>query len=239
MSVEDDVKGKLEKIGEVSGNKGVGAVDHLQEDLPRVAPDKGQFDAILSSKTEQTNKIDVAKDTTTVNKTSPMDVASEATRSGQITDVRATAKDVSVKAKETITQIDGIKGKLSTPGLQLPESDQKVLQNKLVHVDENLRTAMSKAGLEYNPGPQPIAAAGGKLENPIERFLGFLTNSQSQLANLSTELDDVHFNKKDMSPASMLRVQIKMNGITQQVEFFSAALNKALESIKQVMSIQV
>jgi hypothetical protein len=37
----------------------------------------------------------------------------------------------------------------------------------------------------------------------------------------------------------MLRIQLKVGYITQEVEFFTAVLNKALESTKTIMNVQV
>ena len=144
-------------------------------------------------------------------------------------------KNLVAQAGEVIDQMEGIKKKLSTPHLALKPETQGLLQNKLQHIDENLRVALSKAGLEYNPSEH----LQNKSVNPIERFLGFLSNGQSELASLSGEIEGMHLNNKEISPANMLRIQMKVGYITQEIEFFSAVLNKALDSTKTIMNVQV
>lgn len=43
---------------------------------------------------------------------------------------------------------------------------------------------------------------------------------------------------KKMSPAEMVRLQVVMNEVTHEVDFFSKSLGKAIESIKQLFSTQ-
>lgn len=233
MPVHDEA---IEKISGVESKKNVTAVEP-SEDLARVAPDKAQFDSLVNSpgKVDQAGKVDAAHESTSVNKMSVTDAARSTTTSQVGPTGGATAKDLAVQAKDAVSKIETVKEKLSTPGLSLPKSTQNVLKNKLVHIDENLRSAMSKAGMEYNPGSTPISAPIGKHGNPIEHFLGFLTNSQANMNSLSTELNS----GVEFSPSNMMRLQLKMNGVTQQIEFFTATLNKALESLKTVMNIQV
>jgi hypothetical protein len=114
------------------------------------------------------------------------------------------------------------------------------MRNKLEHVDTNIRIALSKAGVETkelaHPGVTPVGAPS---QNPISRFLGLLTDGQYKLQTLATEVDRWHLNKQEINPATMLAVQIKVNYITQELEFFSSLLNKALESTKTIMNVQV
>lgn len=227
----------IEKIGGVENKKNVTAVEP-SEDLARVAPDKAQFDSLVNStsKVDQTGSISATQESTSVNKMSVTDAAR--TTTSKVGPVGApTAKDLAVQSKDVVTKMEAAKEKLSTPGLSLSKSTQNILKNKLVHVDENLRSAMSKAGMEYNPGSTPITAPIGKHVNPIEHFVGFLTNSQAQLSNFTAELD--HKPGAGFSPVDMMKLQLKMNSMTQQIEFFSSVLNKALESLKTVMNIQV
>jgi hypothetical protein len=45
--------------------------------------------------------------------------------------------------------------------------------------------------------------------------------------------------KDQISPASMLAIQIKVGFISQELDFFTGILNKALESTKTIMNVQV
>ena len=71
------------------------------------------------------------------------------------------------------------------------------------------------------------------------RFLGFLTDGQHQLNTLATQVENWHLNKVEITPATMLSLQIKVGYLTQELEFFSSLLNKSLESTKTIMNVQV
>jgi hypothetical protein len=226
---------KIEKISKVKNTAKAAAAPGIDdvEDLKRLAPNKDHFDNLMTTqKAEKTATI--AEKVEPISKPTLMD---EVRNLNQRVDrfSKVTPKELVAQADEVINQLDTIKQKLKTPSLDLKPATQSVLQNKLAHIDENLRVALSKAGLEYTPGEH----LDNKKVNPIERFLGFLTHAQTQLGSLSGELESMHLNNKELSPANMLRIQLKVGYITQEVEFFTAVLNKALDSTKTIMNVQV
>jgi hypothetical protein len=227
------VEDKIEKISKIT--KGVvKPITELvdQEPQTRVPPNKDRFDQLMGP--EKTDKVPTDEKIEPVTKSSLMD---EVRNLNQRVDrfSKITPKNLVAQADEVIHHIDSIKHKLATPNLEIHPATQTLLQNKLSHIDENLRIALSRAGVEY----APAQATEGKLVNPIERFLGFLSHGQEQLKSLSHEVELMHLNKKEISPANMLRIQMKVGYIQQEIEFFTAVLNKALESTKTIMNIQV
>lgn len=228
-----------EKIEKIEKNKDAarvadGGIDEMQN-LDRLPPNKDHFDSLVNTMNEQKSTRTTVSDTIEpVTKSSLMD---EVRNLNQRVDrfAKVTPKDLVAQADEVVKQIETIKSKLTTPDLELKPATQTLLHNKLSHIDENLRVALSKAGVEYNP----TTHLDNKTVNPIDRFLGFLTNGQTQLASLSNEINQMHLNDKEISPANMLRIQMKVGYITQEVEFFTAVLNKALESTKTIMNVQV
>lgn len=140
------------------------------------------------------------------------------------------------QARDLIAQIEDVKTRLSTSNIEIKGSVQNLLKNKLSHIDENLRIALNKAGVEYAPS---TALNNKNLVNPIQRFLGFLTDGQYQLQHLATELEQMNLSKTELSPSKMLAVQVKVGYIQQELEFFTNLLNKALESTKTIMNVQV
>jgi len=147
---------------------------------------------------------------------------------------KVTPKEVAEQANNLVAQIDELKTKLQTPNLEIKSSVQTLLRNKLSHIDESLKIALSKAGVEYVPPTKEIGPA-----TPIERFLGFLTDAQHQLNNLGSDVNELSLKKGNLSPASMMAIQVKVSFVQQQIEFFTSVLNKALESTKTIMNIQV
>jgi hypothetical protein len=149
---------------------------------------------------------------------------------------KVTPAELVAQTQEVIKQIETVKAQLATPNLELKGSVQSLMKNKLAHIDESLKVAMNRAGMEYTP--QELGAKSS-LTNPIERFLGFLTHGQYQLQRLSNDVQMMQLKDGAISPASMLAMQIKVGYITQEIEFFISLLNKALESTKSIMNVQI
>lgn len=146
-----------------------------------------------------------------------------------------TPEDLKNQANGLIAQIEDVKTRLANTRTDIKPSYQTLLQNRLTHIDDNLKIALSKAGVEYVP---PAQGVKGSL-NPIERFIGFLSNGQHQLENLTQTIDQLNSSQTQLTPASMLAIQIKVGYIQQQIELFTNLLNKALESTKTIMNVQV
>ncbi len=201
------------------------------EDVTRVAPNKDYFEALMQQKPKQVEAI------------GQMDPATKPSIFDQMRDLNhhvdqvthLSPKDLAVQSEKVIAQIQEVKNHLQTPNLELKGSVQTLLQNKLTHIDENLRVALSKAGIEYQVPPVQTAAPS----NPIDRFLGFLTDGQYQLQHLSDDLTSMGLSKGNLNPANMLAIQIKVGYVQQELEFFTSLLNKALESTKTIMNVQV
>lgn len=140
------------------------------------------------------------------------------------------------QADEAIKRMDEVKKVLSDPNIKIKHSVQTLLQKKLVHVEDNLKIALEKAGIEYTPVDKSQAKG---LLNPIKRFIGYLTHGQDQLQNLSNHIHELGITGRELSPADMISVQIKVGRIQQEIEFFTSLLNKALESTKTIMNVQV
>jgi hypothetical protein len=223
---------KIEKISKLGKAAKTGGVSEV-EDLQRMSPNKEHFDTLMN--TQQAEK--AASSTEKIDPLSKTSLMDEVRNLNQKVDniSKVSPRELVAQTDEVIRHMDDIKQKLATPNLELKPSTQTVLQNKLTHIDENLRVALSKAGLEYAPSEH----LENKSVNPIERFLGFLTNGQAELGSMSREIEMMHLNNKEISPANMLRIQMKVGYISQEIEFFSAVLNKALDSTKTIMNIQV
>jgi hypothetical protein len=231
MSTEEKIVERIDPLEKSSKSTEYG-IDGT-EGITRMAPDKEKFDSLLKPPNpEKAIVIDKV----------PLDQA----RGSLFDEVRlfgnkvgslgkVSRKDLVAQAEGVVRQIEEIKQKLATPNLEISKSSQTLLQSKLSHIDENLRVALSKAGLEYD---SYVENTDKKL-SPIERFLGFLTHGQAQLASLSDEVNRMDLNSKELSPVNMLRVQMKVGYITQEVEFFTSVLNKSLESTKTIMNVQV
>lgn len=211
--------------------EGLGEADFKTSKVKREA-NVDYFDELVKQRSVKTEVFEHQKAIS--ERPSPMDEIRELNQKTTAL-ARATPRELSRQADDVIAQIETLKTKLSTPDLELKSSMQTVLKNKLSHIDENLKAAMEKAGLEYVPPDQKTKT----LMNPIERFLGLLTHSQEKLETLSGDIKIMADQPNGLSPADMLLIQIKVGQMMQGVELATASLNKALESIKTIMNIQV
>lgn len=220
---------KIEKIEEIGETRASNPAMEQAEPEVRVAPNKELFDSLLAKPQEvepaSGRKIDT-------NSSSLIDEVSQMGR--RVDQVQTSPQLLVAQSQEVITKIEELKEKLSTPNLEIKDSTKSALRNKLLHIDENLRIALDKAGIEYTP---PVASATP--QTPIERFLGLLTNGQKNMDSLAQNVQAIHANGKEISLGTMLLLQTKVNAVQQQLEFFTNVLNKALESTKTIMNVQV
>lgn len=149
---------------------------------------------------------------------------------------KPTVESLRTQAKDAIDQIDKVKATLSQTRTDIKPSYQTLLRNRLGHIDDNVKIALSKAGTEYTPPPS-VAEAGKA--NPAQKFLDMLSNSQSQLEHLQGSLETMNASGATLTPGNMMAIQMKMNIVQQQIELFTSLLNKALESTKTIMNVQV
>lgn len=168
-----------------------------------------------------------------LNQPSLMDVAKQQYTNGK-PDASAALSSVEQTADKISTRIDEIKEVLKSPDVSIKHSYEGLLEDKLTHIDDSLRVALDKAGLEYAP-----SAATEGIPSAIERFLGFLTNSQKHLESIGSEVAGLQKSGQLIHPADLLAVQMKMNYVQQEMELFTNLLNKGLESTKTLLNVQV
>lgn len=223
---------KIEKIEAISGSKKTKEIREEIEATERVPPNKEHFDSLMGLDQQRAPKV---VKTDAVERSSLMDQIN--TIHNKVDAVsKVTPAELVAQTQEVIKQIETVKEQLATPNLELKSSVQALMKNKLQHIDESLKVAMNRAGMEYTPHE---FGAKSNLTNPIERFLGFLTNGQYQLQRLSNDVSMMQAKDGAIAPAHMLAMQIKVGYITQEIEFFISLLNKALESTKSIMNVQI
>lgn len=229
----------IEKIEKIDGS--LAKLEHTP-DIERIPANKEQFETLMQKNQGGTASSagSATAEVKTVPNTQPASIMTVA-RDLNYSDARTTSSILS-QTQEAITTIDKIKKSLNSPDVQVRKSAQQLLNNKLSHIDESLKIALSKAGVEYEV-PTDLAISEEKTPhdrpNPIKRFLHLLTDGQWQLERLGGELQAMEANSQQLTPVNMLAIQVKVAQIQQELELFSSLLNKGLESIKTIMNIQV
>lgn len=237
MALED----KIEAVKKVTQVLGQDALAEAPVEKARTAPNKEHFDALMNAEQQndaaRTSKVEPAAPSADAVASKPNSIMDEVAKlNSKVNNInQLTPEDLKNQAHQIIAQLEEAKTQLSQAGAEINPSYQNVLRNRLTHIDDNLKVALSKAGVEYTA---PAVSQAGAA-NPIERFMGYLTQGQYQLEHLSQTIDQLNLTGAQLTPANMLALQIKVGQITQEIELFTNLLNKSLESTKTIMNVQV
>lgn len=130
--------------------------------------------------------------------------------------------------------LNDVNQKLNTKNLSLNQSQKYLLRNKLTEANSSVRSAATKTGVDVGEPPQPTS----KL-NPVQRFLSYVSDSQTQMVEIQKKLKTLSSDGKSLSPGDMLLIQVKMNKAQQALEYSSVLLGKAVEDIKTLFNVQI
>jgi len=224
---------RIEPIGETEGSKKLAPSDMSgAED-----PSKAKFEAALEkadpSRVEVRRSIaSVENSTIEAKKASLLDLATQATSEGS--KVTPTPKSLSEQAGHLQSQLRRPRAVLLESGtLPLDAKTVTTLSGHIEHVERSLREASKIAtGVEV----------GGKVpteQSPGVRFLSYVTESEKHLSNMVAEIEAMELSKDKLTPAKLLAIQVKLGFVQQELEFFTTVLNKALESTKTIMNVQI
>jgi hypothetical protein len=79
-----------------------------------------------------------------------------------------------------------------------------------------------------------------KILKPAKTMMQCLTRGEQQLRDLEAEIERVFIDTNgSIEPGMLLRFQLRINHVTQQLELSSNVLNKALDGIKTTFNTQV
>ena len=126
-----------------------------------------------------------------------------------------------------------VQKQLNTQGLKLRRSQTHLLKNKLTDAQGYIRQAGGKLGVDAGQMKLPPGATS------IERFIAYVNDGQDQLVQVQKRLKEMAAKGQQMNAAEMLSVQVKMNLAQQEIEYSSTLLAKVIDSIKQMMNIQL
>lgn len=128
----------------------------------------------------------------------------------------------------------GVVGKqLNTPNLKLKRSQAHLLKNKLTDAQGYIRQAGAKVGVESPPITVPPGTS------PIGRFMAYVNDGQDQLIQVAQKLKAMSAKGQQLNAGEMLSVTVKMNLAQQEIEYSTTLLAKVIDSIKQIMNIQL
>ncbi len=138
-----------------------------------------------------------------------------------------------VQAKTMQDSLGKVGQQLKTPNLSLKRSQTHLLKNKLSGARDYIRQAGEKVGVE------PKVSQAPSLGGPVDRFLSYINDGQDQLIGVQQQLKKMAAKGQQLNAGDMLSITVKMNLAQQEIEYSSTLLAKVIESIKQIMNIQL
>lgn len=220
----------VEKEADIETSQTLGS-DHVTTQQSGSSTDDQQ----KKKKQEQTEEVDEVSETKK-EKTGGSSAQEKTESTGKSATGVTSTEEIQKGVQNALTHIDKAKKRLSQPGGRIKSSYQTVIRNHLGHIDENLKIALSRTGVEYTPAPE---VKQDKSANPLVRALDGFTHSENQLNLLSDAITQLRNEQGSIHPADLLAIQLKVSYIQQQIEFLTNLLNKALESTKTIMNVQV
>jgi hypothetical protein len=180
---------------------------------------------------------------TEAKKPSLMEVATKVTQ--QPTQVTPTPKDLGAQASDLRRQIERPRAVLIAEMQQNPTvvenigvyapDDVAKATGHMEHIDRGLRdVSQMTTSVEVGTSLPPVDE-----KSPAVRFLSFLTESDKKLGGFVDEINSLKLGEGRLSPETLFAVQIKLGFVQTELEFFTATLNKALESTKTIFNIQI
>lgn len=144
-----------------------------------------------------------------------------------------TLETLSTQAKNAQDSLGNVGEQLNTPNLKLKRAQSHLLRNKLQDANTYIRSAGSKLGVESPPLKQQTGSS------PIEKFIGYVNDGQNQLLSVQQKLKEMAASGEEIRPGDMMQIQVKMNLAQQEIEYSSSLLGKVIDSLKQIMNIQL
>lgn len=223
---------KIEAVDKIS--KALDGKNPQVDEVERALPNREHFESLVDSQPQKpanTSNVQAVESTE-----KPGSLMDEVRKLHQQTSNVAgmNPEELKNRANGIIAQLEDVKTKL-TDAQSLNPSYNQVLHNRLSHINDTIKIALSKAGVEYTP-PSPELIKGN---SPIQSFLGYLSHAQNQFENLNSTIDKLSLTGSQITPGGMLTLQMKIGYAQQQIELFTSLLNKALESTKTIMNVQV
>ncbi|KAJ8136941.1 hypothetical protein OY671_009846 [Metschnikowia pulcherrima] len=122
---------------------------------------------------------------------------------------------------------------LNTPNLKSKRSQAHSLRNKSGDANTYVRAAAGKLGIDTPPMKMPANSGA------LERFMAYVNDGQDKMASIQGKSAELAGTNGEIRPGDMMLIQIKMAQAQQEIEYSSTSLSKVIDSIKQILNIQL
>src|SRR5690606_25576753 len=97
----------------------------------------------------------------------------------------------------------------------------------------HMRAVNETLGIEPPPAP-PMQTKG-----PLSKLFGYLSDGENQMNAAQAEIGKLQADGKQLNPADLLRIQMKINQAQQEVDYSSLLVSKAVTALTQLLNTQL
>ncbi len=137
------------------------------------------------------------------------------------------------QTRNTQDRLGTIEQQLQAPNMKLKRSQTHLLKNKLQDSTDHLQAAAGRLGL---PPQEPQTAV---LSSPVGRLLSYIGHGQDVANSVEERLKTLAKTNKQINPADMLFVQVKLAQATQELDYSTILLGKVMTAITTLMNTQL
>ncbi len=137
------------------------------------------------------------------------------------------------QAKTAQDSLGTVEKQLNDQNLKLKRSQSHLVRQKLGDANSYIRSAGSKLGLDLPEGKMPPGLSG------LSRFIAMVNDGQDQLVQVQERLKQLAATRDQINPGDMMLIQVKMGLAQQEIEYTSTLLSKVIQSITQIINVQL
>lgn len=227
---------KIEPIEEITPRHPVDKVDETER---LVEAEKIKFNEALeradpARANVELRKTQIEEGAPATQKPSLLDLAK---RGKAIPTGAATTEALAMNATGLRKSFQGPRAQLmsyQSKSIEIPSEFSRQMDTRIEHMDKSLIDAKQLAS-----GIRVESAIDVSSSSPTRKFLGFLTDADKRLETIVSDINTYTSGGKKLSPEKLLSIQIKLNYVQQEMEFFTNILNRSIESIKTLMNVQI
>lgn len=231
------------KIESIEGIEPRRPIDQMAESHDVSGPDKIKFDQALEKADPSRAQIELrsaapVQEQEVTRKQNVLDMAKAAAKAPEKIQMPASNTSIMQNAASLREQMQRPKAVLMSfenQGIPLPAQQAGEMMPRVAHMDQALIDAQkTTTGVEVTSN-----LATSTERPPAVRFLNFLTDADKRLDTIVSEVSTYTSQGMKMSPEKLLAVQVKLNFVQQELEFFTNVLNRAVETVKTLMNVQI
>ena len=173
----------------------------------------------------------------------PMELAQRGHPTGRLPTLDSSFKNINTNFTESRKQLNQIveEERLNPQGTQVTTQIGKRnsgrLKSQYDQIQSHLKAAQQIAYPQLGEYQPPGAPPKGM--TPGQHFLSLIVAAQDQINSVHAEMDTIGSKTNPMTPELMMKMQYKMNSVSQETETFTGILNKCIDGPKQIMNVQV